>query len=103
MLGGRITARFRILISVRRISGRALELSVSADQVVCGTVVREGRLFLAFYFGDDALSQNFAELHAPLVERIDLPDRALGKQEMFVQSDKFTERLRREPVGEDRI
>src|SRR4029077_395365 len=36
-------------------------------------------------------------------ERIDLPDRALGKDGMFVQSDKFAEGLRREPVGKDRI
>lgn len=90
-------------VSQRRLSGRTFELSVSADQVVCRTVVREGRLFLAFYFGDDALSQNFAELNAPLIERIDLPDRTLGKHGVFVQSDKFAERLRRELGGKDRI
>src|ERR1700680_877676 len=89
--------------SQRRLSGRTLKLSVSTDQVVCGTVVREGRFFLALHFGNDALSQHFAKLNTPLVERIDLPDRALGKHGMFVQSDKFAERLRREPGGKDRI
>ena len=38
----------------------------------------ELRFFLAFEFGDDALSKNFAQLHPPLVERINLPDDALG-------------------------
>src|SRR6202047_2514020 len=89
--------------SQRRLSGRTLKLSVSADQVVCRTVVREGRFGRALHFGDDALSQNFAELHASLVERIDMPDRALGKHGMFVQSDKFAEGLGREPSGEDRV
>ena len=65
--------------------------------------MREGRLSLTLYFGDDALSQDFAEFNPPLVERIDLPDRALSKHGMFVQSDKFAESLGREPVGKDRI
>src|ERR1700758_3362616 len=95
-------ADFEFLFQSRR-SGRALELSVSTDQVVCGTIMREGRLSLAFYFGDDTLSQNFAELNPPLVERIDLPDRTLGKDGMFVQSDEFTESLGGEPGGKDRV
>ena len=57
----------------------------------------------ALEFRDDALGQDFAKLDAPLVERIDLPDGALGEDGMFVKSDEFAESLRREPGGEDRV
>ena len=57
----------------------------------------------ALEFRDDALRQHLAEFHAPLVERIDLPDGALGEHGMFVKSDELAESLRREPVGEDGV
>jgi hypothetical protein len=39
----------------------------------------ESGLRLALEFRDDALSQYFAQLHAPLVEGVDVPDDALGE------------------------
>src|SRR4029077_1594432 len=84
-------------------SGCALEFSVSADQVVCRAVVRERRFGLAFYFRNDALGQNLAKFHAPLVERVDLPNCALGKYRMFVKRDELAENLRREPGGKDGV
>ena len=39
----------------------------------------ERQFGFAFQLWNDALRQNFAQLDAPLVERIDIPDRALGE------------------------
>ena len=46
----------------------------------------------ALELGDDALRQNLAQLHAPLVEGIDLPDRALGEDAVLVERDELAER-----------
>ena len=50
---------------------------------------------LLFEFRDDALRQDFAELDAPLVERIDVPDDALGEHAVLVQRDQLAQRFRR--------
>ena len=63
----------------------------------------ESGLRLALDFGDDVLSQHFAQLDAPLVEGINVPDNALGEDAMLVKSDELAERFRREPLGEERI
>jgi len=43
----------------------------------------------AFQLRNDPLSKSFAELHAPLIERIDLPDRALGEYNVLVKRDQL--------------
>src|SRR6266480_5085480 len=63
----------------------------------------ESGLRLALKFRNDALSQHFAQLDAPLVERINVPDNALGENRMLVKSDELAERFRREPFSEDRV
>src|SRR5712691_2490158 len=63
----------------------------------------ESGLRLALEFRDDALSQHFAQLDPPLIERVDVPDDPLGEDAVFVKSDELAERFRREPLGEDRI
>src|SRR6266849_2466280 len=63
----------------------------------------ERGLWLALEFRDDALSQYFAQLNTPLVERVDVPDDALGEDVVLVESDELAKRFRREPFGEDRI
>ena len=80
-----------------------LQLSVSADQVVRRTVVGERGFRLGFEFRDDALGQDFAELDAPLVEGVDLPDGALGEDRMFVKSDELAESFRRQLGGQDGV
>src|SRR5262245_66490657 len=60
-----------------RASGRPLERPVAPDQGVRRRVVAEAGLRLALELRDDALRQRLAELHAPLVERVDAPDGAL--------------------------
>src|SRR2546422_8129097 len=81
----------------------ALQFAIAADQIVRGTVVLELRRRLTFEFGDDALGQFLAELHAPLVEGIDVPNRALREDDVFVKRDERAEHFRCEPFGEDRV
>ena len=50
----------------------------------------------AFEFGCNLLSQNLAELHAPLVEGVNLPDHALRIDDVLIEGDQLAERLRRE-------
>src|SRR5207253_4364968 len=67
------------------------KLAVTADQVVGRAIVRERRLGSAFKLRDDALCQDLAEFHAPLIERVDVPDNTLGKDRMFVESNQRTQ------------
>ncbi len=63
----------------------------------------ESGLRLALKFRNDVLSQHFAQLNPPLIERINVPDNALGEDAMLVKSDELAERFRREPLGDERI
>ena len=58
----------------------------------------ELRLCFAFELRNDPLRQHLAELHAPLVEGIDMPDRALGEDEVLVKRDQLAQRRRRQNV-----
>ena len=51
-----------------------------------------------FEFRDDSLRQNLAELHAPLIERIDVPDDALREDAVLVKRDQLAESFGREAV-----
>ena len=46
---------------------------------------------------------SFAGLHAPLVKRVDVPDRALGKNVVLIERDELAERGGGQPLQEDRI
>ena len=63
----------------------------------------ERGLRLALELRDDPLGQHLAELDPPLIERVDVPDGALGKHAVLVERDELSERLRCEPLGEDRV
>ena len=63
----------------------------------------ESRFLLALEFRDNPLGQLLAQLDAPLVERVDVPDRALGKDAVLVEGDEFAEGFRSEPLGENRV
>ena len=80
-----------------------LQLAVTADQTVGGAVMSEFGFCFGFQFRDNALGQHFAQFHAPLVERVDVPDRALGKDTVLIKSNQLAENLRRELFGEDRV
>jgi hypothetical protein len=51
-------------------------------------VVEIGLRF-ALQFGNDPLCQHFAQFDTPLVERVDLPDRAWGEDRVLVKGDEF--------------
>src|ERR1700722_3915017 len=57
----------------------------------------------AFELWNDALGQRLAELHAPLVEGIDVPDRALREDAVLVQGDQRSERVRGELLGQQHV
>src|SRR5678815_175254 len=81
----------------------ALALAIAPDEVVRGAVVAERGLLLALQLRDDALGQHLAQLDAPLVEGVDVPDGALGEHAVLVQRDELSQRLRGEALGEDRV
>src|SRR5271169_2156998 len=84
-------------------SRERFELAIMADQRICRTVMAELRLGLCREFGDDALGKDLAELDAPLVERIDVPDSALGKDTVLVKTDKLAERRWCQLLQQDRV
>src|SRR5579871_399958 len=88
---------------VRRTSDRPLERAIAADQRVGRAVVIELRLLGALKLRDDSLSQDLAQFHAPLVEGIDLPDRALGEDAVLVEGHELAERRRRQLVQQEGI
>ena len=47
--------------------------------------------FGGFKFGDNPLSEGFAEFDAPLVEGVDVPDHALGEDAHFVEGNEAAE------------
>src|SRR5207249_1458200 len=81
----------------------SLEFPIPADQVVRRTIMAKRGLCAALNFTDNALSQNLAELHAPLVKRIDLPDGALGENGMLAERDELAQNLERKPRCKDGI
>src|SRR4030095_8427803 len=60
-------------------------------------------LRLALEFRDNSLSQHLAELDAPLVERVNIPNDALCENRVFIKSHELTQHFRRELVGKDRV
>src|SRR5437773_11359357 len=61
----------------------------------------ERGICLALEFRDNALGQYLAKFHAPLVERVNLPDGALGEHAVLVKGDQLAENFRRQPIGEN--
>ena len=58
---------------------------------------------LAFDLRYNPLSQSLAKLDAPLVERVNIPDRSLREYAVLVKRNQFSEIFRREPVSEDGV
>src|SRR5258708_36999480 len=65
--------------------------------------MRELRFVFVLNLRDDAVRQHLAQFDAPLVERIDVPDRPLGEDGVFVQSHQLAQGFRRQLFGEDRV
>jgi len=58
---------------------------------------------VALEFRLDGFGELFAEFHAPLVERVDVPDDALRENLVLVEGDERAERFRRERFVEERV
>src|SRR5690349_14247385 len=86
-----------------RSSWSLLELPVAPYQVVRRAIMSKSGFHLALEFRNDALGQHLAQLDAPLIERVDVPDGALGEDTMLVEGDELAERLGRESFGEDGV
>lgn len=76
---------------------------VPPDQRVCRAVVLEVGFVLALKFGDDAVGEDFAQFDAPLIERVDVPDRPLRENFMFVERDQSAQSARSQAFGHDRV
>src|SRR4030081_3537419 len=63
----------------------------------------ELRFVFVLNLRDDALRKRLAQLNAPLVKRIDVPDHALCEDGMFVQSYQLAKGFRRQLFSEDRV
>ena len=63
----------------------------------------ERGLCLALEFRDNALGQHLAQFDASLVERVNVPDSALGKDGVLIEGNELAKCFRREPLGEDRV
>src|SRR5207253_4879634 len=48
-----------------------------------------------------AAGQHLAQLHAPLIEGVDVPDGALREDAVLIECHERAERLRRQPLGEN--
>src|SRR5437899_6851773 len=52
---------------------------------------------------DDALGQDLTQLNAPLVERVKIPDGALGENRVLVEGHQFAECFRRESLNKNHV
>ena len=78
----------------RGITRISLQLAVAPDQT-CWSSCRAralARLALSS-FGNDPLGKRLAQFDAPLVEGIDLPDRALGEDAVLVERHQLAQAL----------
>src|SRR6185369_13880884 len=66
-----------------------LHAAIALDQRIGGAVVRELARNGSVELRQDALSKDLAELDTPLIERVDLPDHALGEDAVLVESDEL--------------
>src|SRR6185503_7943110 len=82
---------------------RSSRVSVMPDQIVCRAVMIERGLCRTLELRDNALRQNLPQLHAPLVERIEIPDDALREDVMLVKRDKLPYSRGCQPFSEDHV
>src|SRR6185437_878732 len=81
----------------------SFQLAIASDQRVGRAVMLELGIRFALELRDDLLGQRLAQLHAPLVEGVDLPDRALGEDAVLVERHQLAERGRRQLLQQERI
>src|SRR5437870_13619470 len=71
-----------------------VECPETADQGICRAIVMQVWLAWILELRRNARGQLLAELDAPLIERVDVPDDTLGKNAVLVQRHELAERVR---------
>src|SRR5262245_33830708 len=95
-----VTRWFSILVVyLRTLFARA----IAADKGVGRAVVRKFGIGRTLQFGCDAVGEDFAELDAPLIERVHAPDHALDENGMLIEGDDLAECGRSEAVEQERV
>src|SRR6202789_4378167 len=79
------------------------QVPITPDQRVRGAVMPERGRLVGVELRNDPLGQHLAELDAPLVERVDLPDRPLCEHAVLVKRDQLAERRRGQPVEQNGV
>src|SRR5690242_19472051 len=72
-------------------SASSLKLEIAPDQRVGRTIMIERGFRRTLELRNDLLGESLAQLHTPLIEGIDLPDRSLGEDAMLVERDELAE------------
>src|SRR5580658_11219083 len=86
-----------------RTSCRLFQFPAAQDERARRAVVRRAGSCRGAEFRDDPLGEHLPQLHAPLVKRVDAPDRALREDAMLVERDQLAERGGCEPLEQDRV
>jgi NADH:ubiquinone reductase (H+-translocating) len=84
------TSRTDVLLSGRAVACGA----VAVDQFVGGAVVGQAGRVVGGQLVDDGVGEDLAQFHAPLVEGVDVPGRALGEHLVFIQRGQATQAAR---------
>src|SRR3546814_3041065 len=79
-----------------RSSARTPLFAVTADQLVGRAVVAQFTGVAGGQFACGPLRQHLAQLHAPLVEGVDVPDHALHEHAVLVKRHQRAQRVRSE-------
>src|SRR5262249_1099069 len=84
-------------------SAGSLARAIPPDQRVGRAVMLGLRLRCALELRNDPLGEHLAQLHAPLVEGVDLPDGALGEDAVLIECDQLAERTRCQAIEQDGV
>ena len=82
---------------------RLLEFAVAADKVVGGSIMLQTCIIRGLNLGNDVLGQHLAQLDAPLIEGVDLPNGALRKYRMLIERDQLAQRFRCELIRQENV
>src|SRR6185312_14083749 len=77
-----------------------LEVAVAPNECIGRAIVLQRWLLGCLEFRDDLLGQDLAQLDAPLIKRIDLPDGSLRKDAVLVERHQLAESLRSQPFSQ---
>ena len=80
---------------------RRFQAAIAPDEGVGRTVVLEIGIGPTSEFGYDSLGQHLAQLHAPLVKGVNVPNGALCENVVFVECYQAAQRPWRQALGEN--